>query len=127
MKYLLTAALLASTMALGTASGAFAQAQPRVNDPACDATGMGSDPRCTGVVPRGDIRDMPAFRAYVVEQSHPTVTIPDLTVGAVLPASGHTYYEVPARFGASNLNYIVVDGRTVLLDRDSRRVVSILD
>lgn len=127
MKHLFTAAFLASTMAVASASGALAQAQPTNNDPACDATGMGADPRCTGVVSRGDIRDMPAFRAYVVEQRHPTVAIPDVAVGAVLPASGHTYYEVPERFGASNLSYVVIDGRTVIMDRGSRRVVSILD
>ena len=127
MKNVLTAAVLASTMIFGAASGAFSQARPTNNDPACDATGMGSDPRCTGVVPRGDINDLPAFRAYVVEQRHPVVSIPDVRVGAVLPPSGYTYYEVPPRFGASNLNYVVVDGRTVLLDRGSRRVISILE
>jgi len=127
MKHVLTAAVLASAMTLGAASGAFAQARPSNNDPACDATGMGSDPLCTGVVPRGEIRDIPAFRAYVVQQRHSAVSIPDLRVGTVLPASGYTYYEVPPQFGAPSLSYVVVDGRTVLLDRGSRRVVSIID
>lgn len=127
MKHVLTAAVLASAMTLGAASGAFAQARPTNNDPACDATGMGSDPRCTGVVSRGEIRDMPAFRAYVVQQRHPTVTIPDVRVGTVLPATGYTYYDVPAQFGAPSLSYVIVDGRTVLLDRGSRRVVSIIE
>ena len=48
-------------------------------------------------------------------------------MGTVLPASGYTYYEVPEKFGAPGLSYVVVDGRTVLLDRSSRRVVSIMD
>ena len=128
MKQMLSAVLLASTMAI--AGSAIAQNSPNQSpnvEPACANPGMGSDPRCTGAVPRGDIRDMPAFRAYVVEQRHPAVTIPDVRVGAVLPASGYTYYDVPERFGGSNLSYVVVDGRTVLLERGSRRVVSIVD
>jgi hypothetical protein len=127
MKRLLTAMFIASTVTLTGAVGAFAQAQPRNNDPACDATGMGSDPRCVGVVPRGDVRDLPGFRAYVTQQRHPVISIPNVQVGAVLPATGYTYYEVPPQFGAGSLNYAVVDGRTVLIDRESRRVISIID
>ncbi|MFN3892577.1 MAG: DUF1236 domain-containing protein [Beijerinckiaceae bacterium] len=127
MKNLVTTMFLASAMSVGIAAGAVGQVRPGSSDPACDATGMGSDPRCTGVVSRGDIRDLPAFRAYVLEQRHPAVSIPDVRVGAILPASGYTYYEVPARFGSTNLSYVVVDGRTVLLDRGTRRVVSIVE
>ena len=104
-----------------------AQASNANNEPACNAPGMGADPRCTGVVARGSIRDMAGFRAYVTEQRRPAVIIPSVSVGAVLPASGYTYYDVPEQFGAPGLSYVVVDGRTVLLERGSRRVVSIID
>lgn len=127
MKHLLTAAFIASALTFAGNTGVMAQSSNANDDPACNATGMGADPRCTGVVARGSIRDARAFRAYVVQQRHPAVSIPGVSVGMVLPASGYTYYDVPTQFEAPGLSYVVVDGRTVLLDRSSRRVVSIID
>ena len=127
MKHAFHAVLLASAMTFAASSGVMAQSSNANDDPACNAPGMGADPRCTGVVSRGSIRDMTGFRTYVVQQRHPVVSIPSVSVGAVLPASGYTYYDVPEQFGAPGLSYVVVDGRTVLLDRSSRRVVSIID
>lgn len=47
---------------------------------------------------------LPAFCARAVEQRRPVIYIPDVRVGAVLPASGYTYYDVPERFGGSNFS-----------------------
>ena len=48
------------------------------------------------------IDQRPAFREYVVRERVPNYTIPDsVVVGAVLPETGVTYYDVPQTFGAT--------------------------
>lgn len=75
------------------------------------------------------VDDRPRFRTYVVEQRRPSYTYRDeLRVGAVLPSDGVTYYEVPDRFAAAReYRYTVVNGRTVLVEPRTRRVVEIID
>ena len=41
--------------------------------------------------------------------------------------SGVTYYDVPSEYGVRDHRYTVVNGRTVLVDPRTRRVVEILD
>ena len=70
----------------------------------------------------------PAFREYVVGERVPTFTVPDrVVVGGVLPDAGVTYYDVPEKFGASLYRYTVVNGRTVLVEPGSRRIVEIVE
>ncbi len=70
----------------------------------------------------------PRFREYAVKQTRPSYTYKeDLRVGAVLPSSGVTYYEVPAEYGVKNYRYTVVNNRTVLVDPSSHRVVQIVE
>ena len=70
----------------------------------------------------------PAFREYIVRERVPNYTIQDrVVVGTVLPETGVTYYDVPARFGASPYRYTVVNGETVLVEPRSRRIVEVLD
>jgi hypothetical protein len=70
----------------------------------------------------------PRFRTYVVEQKRPSYSYSsDLRVGAELPASGVTYYEVPAEYGVKQYRYTVVNNRTVLVDPGTRRVVQIIE
>jgi hypothetical protein len=70
----------------------------------------------------------PAFREYVVRERVPTFTIPDrVTVGSVLPEAGITYYDVPQTYGATTYRYTVVNGRTVLVEPRSRRIVQVVD
>jgi hypothetical protein len=45
----------------------------------------------------------------------------------VLPEEGVTYYEVPAEYGARDYRYTVVNGRTVLVEPRSRRIVEIVE
>lgn len=70
----------------------------------------------------------PRFHSYVVEQRRPSYTYrDDVRVGAVLPDEGVTYYDVPPEYGASNYRYTVVNGRTVLVEPGTRRIVDIVD
>ena len=74
------------------------------------------------------VDDRPRFRSYVVEQRRPSYQYrEDVRVGAVLPQEGVTYYEVPAEYGAREYRYTVVNGRTVLVEPRSRRIVEIVE
>jgi hypothetical protein len=68
----------------------------------------------------------PAFREYIVRERVPSYTIPDrVVIGGVLPEVGVTYYDVPQSFGATPYRYTVVNGRTVLVEPRSRRIVQV--
>jgi hypothetical protein len=73
------------------------------------------------------VDERPRFHSYVVEQRRPSYQYrEDVRVGAVLPEEGVTYYEVPAEYGAREYRYTVVNGRTVLVEPRSRRIVEIV-
>ena len=70
----------------------------------------------------------PAFREYVVRERVPNYTIPDrVIVGGVLPETGVTYYDVPQTFGMTPYRYTVVNGRTVLVEPRSRRIIQVVE
>ena len=74
------------------------------------------------------VDERPRFHSYVVEQRRPSYHYrEDVRVGAVLPDEGVTYYEVPAEYGAREYRYTVVNGRTVLVEPRSRRIVEIVE
>ena len=74
------------------------------------------------------VDERPRFRSYVVEQHRPSYRYRDeVRVGAVLPESGVTYYEVPAEYGVRDYRYTVVNDRTVLVDPRSRRIVEVVE
>jgi hypothetical protein len=74
------------------------------------------------------VDERPRFRSYVVEQKRPSYTYRDeVRVGAVLPDSGVTYYEVPREYNATNYRYTVVNNRTVLVDPSTRRIVEVVE
>lgn len=74
------------------------------------------------------IDQRPRFHSYVVNQHRVSYQYRDeLAVGVILPNDGVTYYEVPAEYGASNYRYTVVNGRTVLVEPGTRRIVEIVD
>jgi hypothetical protein len=50
-----------------------------------------------------------------------------LQVGAVLPSSGVEYYEVPEQYGVRDYRYTVVNGRTVLVDPRTHRVIQVIE
>ena len=51
----------------------------------------------------------------------------EVRVGAVLPSSGVTYYEVPAEYGVRDYRYTVVNDRRVLVDPRTHRVIQIVE
>jgi hypothetical protein len=70
----------------------------------------------------------PRFRSYVVERQHPSYEYRDeLELGAELPEAGVSYYEAPPEYGVRDYRYTVVNGRTVLVDPRTRRIVEIVD
>ena len=48
-------------------------------------------------------------------------------VGARLPASGVTYYEVPAQYGVRDYRYTVVNERPVLVDPRTHTIVQVIE
>jgi hypothetical protein len=74
------------------------------------------------------VAQRPAFHEYIVRERVPTYTIPDrIAVGAVLPDDGVTMYDVPQTFGVTPYRYTVVNGRTVLVEPRSRRIVQVIE
>jgi hypothetical protein len=70
----------------------------------------------------------PAFREYIVRERVPNYAIPDrVVVGGVLPEAGVTYYDVPQTFGVTPYRYTVVNGRTVLIEPRTRRIVQVIE
>jgi Protein of unknown function (DUF1236) len=90
----------------------------------------------TGVVRGGVVEDVdgiavdqrPAFQEYVIRERVPNYTIPDrVIVGGVLPEAGVTIYDVPQTFGVTPYRYTVVNGRTILVEPRSRRIVQVVE
>jgi hypothetical protein len=70
----------------------------------------------------------PAFREYIVRERVPNYTVQDhVIVGGVLPETGVTYYDVPQTYGVTPYRYTVVNGRTVLVEPRSRRIVQVVE
>ena len=69
----------------------------------------------------------PRFHQYVVTQGRPSYRYnEEVRVGAVLPSSGVTYYEVPAEYGVRDYRYTIVNDRTVLVDPRTHRIVQVI-
>lgn len=72
-----------------------------------------------------DVR--PRFRQYVTREHRPSYRYQgDVRVGAVLPSSGVTYYEVPAEYGVRSYRYTIVNDTPVLVDPSSHRIVEVV-
>ena len=71
---------------------------------------------------------LPAFREYVIREKIPNYSIPDrVIVGTVLPEDSVTFYDVPQTYATTTYRYTVVNGRTVLVEPRSRRIVQIIE
>jgi hypothetical protein len=121
---LLTIAAIAG--ALGAPVAAQAQSDTTVG---VARGGYVADDPVVAVTPDGlAVEQLPAFREYVVRERVPVYTVPDrVIVGATLPDVGVTYYDVPQAFGATPYRYTVVNGRTVLVEPRSRRIVQVIN
>ena len=74
------------------------------------------------------VDERPRFRSYVVEQRRPSYQYrEDVRIGAVLPEEGVTYYDVPQEYGVRDYRYTVVNGRTVLVDPRTHRIVEVIE
>ena len=70
----------------------------------------------------------PRFRTYAVEQHQPSYRYSEeIRIGTVLPEQGVTYYEVPPEYGVRDYRYTIVNGRTVLVEPRTRRIVEIVE
>ena len=75
-----------------------------------------------------DANERPRFKQYVVREGRPSYSYrEEVRVGAELPSSGVTYYDVPAEYGVKGYRYTVVNDRTVLVDPRSHRIVEVID
>lgn len=73
------------------------------------------------------VDDRPRFRQYVTRERRSSYAYDgDVRVGAVLPGSGVSYYDVPEEYNARGSRYTIVNDRPVLVDR-SRRIVEVID
>ena len=72
-------------------------------------------------------QQQPQFRQYVVTQGRPSYRYQEeVRVGATLPSSGVTYYEVPEQYGVREYSYTVVNDQVVLVDPRTHRVVQVV-
>jgi Protein of unknown function (DUF1236) len=70
----------------------------------------------------------PAFHRYILQEHVPEYTVPDrVAVGTILPETGVTYYDVPQTYAVTPYRYTVVNGRTILVEPHSRRIVQVID
>jgi len=70
----------------------------------------------------------PKFREYVTTQKRPSYAYKEkVVVGAKLPASGVTYYEVPQEYGVTKYRYTVVNDRPVLVDPGNHTIVQVIE
>jgi hypothetical protein len=73
------------------------------------------------------IKEKPRFREYVVQQHRPSFVYEEpVAVGAVLPADGVEYYDVPSQYGDVTYRYTVVNDEVVLVDPSTRRIVQVV-
>jgi hypothetical protein len=82
----------------------------------------------TVVVDGIETEQLPAFREYVIRERIPDYSVPErVIVGTVLPDTGVTFYDVPQTYGMTPYRYTVVNGRTVLVEPRTRRIVQIIE
>ena len=74
------------------------------------------------------VEERPRFRNYAAEQHRSSYQYrEDVRVGGVLPDEGVSYYDVPPEYGARDYRYTVVNGRTVLVDPRTNRIVEVVE
>ena len=76
------------------------------------------------------VEDRPRFRSYVQRERRPSYRYEeDVRVGAVLPSSGVTYYDIPEEYEVrqKGYRYTIVNERPVLVEPSTRRIVEVID
>ncbi|KQP77742.1 MULTISPECIES: DUF1236 domain-containing protein [unclassified Methylobacterium] len=133
-KTLLAASAIALTLPMAAQAQGLVRGAERGAQDGADAAGPigaivgGAVGAATGTV--GGILgvdDRPRFRQYVTRERRSSYDYNgDVRVGAVLPSSGVSYYDVPAEYNARGARYTIVNERPVLVDR-SHRIVEVID
>jgi hypothetical protein len=74
------------------------------------------------------VEDRPRFREYVVHERLPSYHYRgQFIVGAVLPESGLTYYDIPGEYHVQGYRYAYVNDHAVLVDPRTRVIVQIIN
>jgi len=115
--------LAITAIALAISAPIAAQAQ---SDQSEMTTGLA---RGSSVVADGiETEQLPAFREYVIREHIPNYSVPQrVIIGTVLPDDGVIFYDVPQTYGVTPYRYTVVNGRTVLVEPRTRRIVQIVE
>jgi hypothetical protein len=124
------AALLAAPFAAQAQSGAAAGATTGAVGGAIVGGPVGAVVGGVGGAIVGGLSDQnrTEFRNYVVERRVPSYHYTEqVRVGARLPSSGVTYYEVPAQYGVRDYRYTVVNERPVLVDPRTHTIVQVIE
>jgi hypothetical protein len=121
-------AIAAIAAVIGAPLAAQAQGQTQSYDTGT-TTGLARGGPGAPVMSEGiEQEQLPAFREYVIRERIPDYTIPErVVVGTILPDTGVTIYDVPQTYGSTTYRYTVVNGRTVLVEPRSRRIVQIIE
>lgn len=71
--------------------------------------------------------DMTSLMAYIAKMNRASHTYTgQLAVGMELPAQGITYYDIPAEYKARDTQYTIVNGKPVLVDAQTHKVVRMM-
>jgi hypothetical protein len=71
--------------------------------------------------------DMNQLQTYIVRMNRASHTYSgQLAVGMELPVQGMTYYDIPAEYNARDTQYTVVNGRPILVDSQTHKVVRMM-
>jgi Protein of unknown function (DUF1236). len=71
--------------------------------------------------------DMTSLMAYIAKMNRASHTYNgQLAVGMELPAQGMTYYDIPAEYKARDTQYTIVNGKPVLVDAQTHKVVRMM-
>lgn len=134
MNKLLTAATAAALLALPLAAHAQSGAATGAATGAVTGAVVGGPVGAVvggaaGAVAGGIADDQrPKFRTYVTQEKRPSYTYKEqVRVGATLPTSGVTYYDVPKDYGVTKYRYTVVNDRPVLVDPGTHTIVQVID
>ena len=124
---LTAAALLASSLAGAQGVGGGAELDARDGNRAGPAGGFaGATGGGVNGLPGNDQR--PRFREYAIRERHDSYAYDSpVVVGAILPQREATYYEIPEEYGARDYRYTIVNGRAVLVDPKTHRIVDVID
>lgn len=125
MKTLISASILSLGLVAGSA--AFATPAHVPLPPEKPITLAQNDVTSGGITRELTKDDRVYLRRYREERNVPSITYDrQIVVGEELPGS-FTYYQVEGRPSVSNYRYTVINGRTVLVEPTSHRIVEVID